>query len=152
MAGGRGPAPCGRDGCGGAGTGLGAGSAAEIGVGIGAGRPWLPQARWLARRLAALLVLLALVAAGCVLHRRACPPPRRRPSPALRRPPPCPGPIAPPDALRELGGPAAEPGAGLELPPLPRYEEVKHLPSYEEAQRGPCRPPGDGQGDGGGWG
>lgn len=141
MAGGRGAAPCGAPcgtaggcagpGCGGAGAGAGPGAA---------GRAWLPRARWLARRLAALLVLLALLAAGCLLHRRACPAPRPR-----RNGPPRPrqhGPAAPQGELRE------ERVVEMGLPPLPSYEKVKHLPSYEEAQRCPSRPARDGDGEG----
>lgn len=138
MAGGRGApcgAPCGTaggcagPGCGGAGAGPGA-----------AGRAWLPRARWLARRLAALLVLLALLAAGCLLHRRACPAPRPRRN-GLPRPRQH-GPAAPQGELRE------ERGAEQGLPPLPSYEKVKHLPSYEEAQRCPSRQTRDGDGEG----
>ncbi|XP_048201813.1 uncharacterized membrane protein C3orf80 homolog [Perognathus longimembris pacificus] len=142
---------------------------------------FLDGAGWLVRKLSGLLVLLVLFAIGYFLQRIICPSPRRFPrGPARPGPAAPPGrPEAPdgddddddeaPALLRDEaaagsqdslldGGGRGAPGRELRalaaaFPQLPSYEEVRHLPSYEESLRlqplgpgpGPAGP-GDGEG------
>ncbi|XP_042541786.1 uncharacterized membrane protein C3orf80 homolog [Dipodomys spectabilis] len=124
---------------------------------------FLDGAGWLVRKLSGLLVLLVLFAIGYFLQRIICPNPRRFPrgqaGPGAAAPPGRPG--APdgaadedddaPALLRDEAAAGSQdslldgagrgaPGRGLRaaaaaFPQLPSYEEVRHLPSYEESLR-----------------
>lgn len=96
--------------------------------GDAAARAFLDSAGWLARKLSGVLILLLLFAMGYFVQRVVCPRPRGRRERAR----------ASQDTLLTTP-PPLEPGGGAELvwpappPRLPNYEEVKHLPTYEES-------------------
>ncbi|XP_049334981.1 uncharacterized membrane protein C3orf80 homolog [Astyanax mexicanus] len=98
-----------------------------------AARAFLDGAGWLARKLSGVLILLLLFAMGYFVQRVVCPRPRgRRERVRASR-----------DTLLTTSSPPPlEPGtefmwpAPLPPPPpprLPAYDEVKHLPTYEES-------------------
>ncbi|XP_037403648.1 uncharacterized membrane protein C3orf80 homolog [Pygocentrus nattereri] len=93
-------------------------------------RAFLDGAGWLARKLSGVLILLLLFVMGYFVQRVVCPRPRGRRERAR----------ASQDTLLTTPPPPLEPGAEFTwpapLPPpprLPAYDEVKHLPTYEES-------------------
>ncbi|KAI4881447.1 hypothetical protein NFI96_000005 [Prochilodus magdalenae] len=102
------------------------------GNGGAAARAFLDGAGWLARKLSGVLILLLLFAMGYFVQRVVCPRPRGRRERArasrdtlLTTPPP------PLETGTEFAWPAPLPPPPP--PRLPAYEEVKHLPTYEES-------------------
>ncbi|XP_067307622.1 uncharacterized membrane protein C3orf80 [Pseudorasbora parva] len=87
---------------------------------------FLDNLDWVVRRLSGLLILLLLFAVGYFIQRVACPRPRR---PTPEEPSLLHGHAASQDSL---SGDCSSPGL-----PLPTYEEVKYLPSYEEIMMEP---------------
>ncbi|XP_028818635.1 uncharacterized membrane protein C3orf80 homolog [Denticeps clupeoides] len=91
---------------------------------------FLDHLTWITRKLSGVLILLLLFAMGYFIQRLVCPRPRRQRDGAEEPP------------LLARGGHAArsqdsllERVPDLGSPPLPAYDVVKYLPTYEESMR-----------------
>ncbi|XP_043347827.1 uncharacterized membrane protein C3orf80 homolog [Dermochelys coriacea] len=107
---------------------------------------FLDNVGWFVRKLSGLLILLVLFAIGYFLQRIICPSPRRYNRPQRQDSPASLLSVTAAtsqDSLLDSGSgrrypgepePPPQTGAPLFLQ-LPRYEEVKYLPTYEESMR-----------------